>query len=236
MGKKKVSAVNSTGLSRRRPWHYELEDGFWCGEYPGASESSRAVERLTELLSSGCRWFVDLTSPNEPTAFGKLAPYAAPDSDLLDSVAKRLGINGVTYRRFPIRDLGTPAESLVDIILLDIRLALMSHSRGGGKLYLHCRGGLGRTGTIASIWLGCEYHPTRLNVQAHLDELRARYGLHLPSPDIGRQRDFVQQYLRKFGADRYREFFAKLKPTRKKTVKKKATKKKAAKKPTKRRD
>jgi protein-tyrosine phosphatase len=57
----------------------------------------------------------------------------------------------VTYRRLPIRDVSVPESSAVmHEILNEIDAALDS----GGVVYVHCWGGVGRTGTVVGCHLG----------------------------------------------------------------------------------
>lgn len=79
-----------------------------------------------ELRSAGIDAFVDLTEAGELPAYD---------------------VEGLEYRRAPILDFGTPSLEEMEAILavLDELLAR------GRTVYLHCRGGIGRTGTV----LGC---------------------------------------------------------------------------------
>jgi protein-tyrosine phosphatase len=81
---------------------------------------------VAQLRAAGIDAFVDLTEA------GELPSYA---------------VDGVEYRRVPIRDFGTPsvADMEATLDLLDELLAR------GRTVYLHCFGGTGRTGTV----LGC---------------------------------------------------------------------------------
>jgi protein-tyrosine phosphatase len=57
---------------------------------------------------------------------------------------------GVSHRRFPIRDVSTPRSQAVTSAILDVMDAEIS--RGGG-VYVHCWGGVGRTGLVVGCWL-----------------------------------------------------------------------------------
>ena len=69
--------------------------------------------------------YVDLTED------GELPPYDAAD-----------------HRRFPIRDFGVPTREQMDEILATVDELLAE----GRTVYLHCRGGVGRTGTTVACW------------------------------------------------------------------------------------
>ena len=55
----------------------------------------------------------------------------------------------VTHLRFPIRDFGLPTTKQMNSILNAIDERLQT----GHKIYLHCWGGIGRTGTTVGCYL-----------------------------------------------------------------------------------
>jgi protein-tyrosine phosphatase len=96
----------------------------------------RRVENLTAFLELGVRRFIDLTEP------GEHPPYAP----LLASIAEEHGI-GAEHLRFGIPDEGVPTPAAMRAILNTLEGELDE----GDFVYVHCRGGAGRTGTV----LGC---------------------------------------------------------------------------------
>jgi ADP-ribosyl-[dinitrogen reductase] hydrolase len=137
------------------PNSYALLDGrLIAGEYPGDRHDSPASVKLGTLLDAGVRTFVDLTEAHE------LRPYHA----LLACEAKARGAEA-THVRIPIRDLSVPQSPDV---MHEILNAIDHGLRAGGKVYVHCWGGVGRTGTV----IGC--HLVRLGMSG--DEALARVG------------------------------------------------------------
>ena len=120
---------------------YWIIDGrLAAGEYPGDKDPARAKVKLESLLSQGISQFVDLTEPRDG-----LEPYA----QLAEGLASDLGLN-VILAKHPIRDQSIPrTRSQMTAILDDIDAAL---DRGRG-VYVHCWGGVGRTGTVVGCWL-----------------------------------------------------------------------------------
>jgi len=121
-------------------------DGWWIeehqvigGPYPGALDAQEARAKLGDLLDFGVRVFVDLTEEGEAN------PPLRPYDELLRVVAKERGLDGqVTWVRMPIRDVDVPSEAGLRATL-DV---LRANEDRPGLVYVHCWGGVGRTGTV----------------------------------------------------------------------------------------
>jgi hypothetical protein len=111
---------------------YRVADGFLAGEYPGSSDPDEAARRIRAFARHGVTLFVDLTHPADP-----LEPYA------------RLLGPGATRTAHPIVDFGTPTVPRMTRILDDVDAEI----ERGGLAYVHCWGGIGRTGTVVGCWL-----------------------------------------------------------------------------------
>jgi hypothetical protein len=122
------------------PDSYWVEAGrFLAGEYPGHYEALKAARRITAFLEAGFDTFFDLTQE------GELEPY----EPLLHRDTQHSPGLAVTYQRFPIGDYGLPTTGQMKNLLDAIEAALAA----GRKIYLHCWGGVGRTGTTVGCWL-----------------------------------------------------------------------------------
>ncbi len=104
-----------------------------AGEYPAGSR-----RRLRAHLRAGLTIFVDLTDE------GELAAYAPA----LRQEAQALGL-AVDHQRLAIPDFGVPTVEHMRRILDTLDEALAA----GRGVYLHCWGGVGRTGTVAGCYL-----------------------------------------------------------------------------------
>ncbi len=113
---------------------------FLAGEYPGARSRTEAAGRLRTLLRAGIDHFVDLTRKHDG-----LAPYAG----IAAQEADRLGMK-VTHAPHPVRDMGVPRRQRDMADILDTIDAALG---GGRNVYVHCWGGIGRTGTVVGCWL-----------------------------------------------------------------------------------
>jgi hypothetical protein len=114
-------------------------DRLLAGEYPGTFAEADTRERLRTLLECGIRTFVDLTEEDE---------WIGPYDGLLQAEAATLGVT-VTWSRLPIRDMSVPNMEGMRGILDTIARAIAA----GSPVYLHCLGGIGRTGTVVACWL-----------------------------------------------------------------------------------
>src|SRR5512133_3821462 len=118
---------------------YWVEEGcLLAGEYPGRHEAEQARKRIDALIEAGFNTFIDLTKQNETV------PYV----HILREQAQAYGVE-VQYHRFPIGDFGLPTPELMKSILDRID----ESRQAGRKVYLHCWGGSGRTGTTVGCYL-----------------------------------------------------------------------------------
>ena len=120
--------------------YWVLRDRLLAGEYPGARSPGEARRKLRRLLDAGASYFLDLTEDGE---YG-LEPYAS----LAHEEAASRG-EEIVHRRMPIRDQGTPSVAEMRAILDAIDAAL----EAGHRVYVHCWGGIGRTGTVVGCYL-----------------------------------------------------------------------------------
>lgn len=128
--------------TRPIPDSYWVQANLLAGEYPGSRHEAEAREKLRAFLEAGINYFLDLTEKVERNV--SLKPYET----LLMEEAARLG-RTVEYKRIPIRDVEVATLATMTEILdtLDTVLA------AGKKVYLHCWGGVGRTGTVVGCYL-----------------------------------------------------------------------------------
>ncbi len=154
-----------------------------AGEYPGAANDAAAREKLRACLDAGIGSFVDLTEA------GELRPY----EPLLRELAAERGVD-VEYRRMPIRDVSVcevpHMRALLDTI--DGELA------AGRTVYVHCWGGVGRTGITVGAWL-VRHGATGDEALATVGRLfstmsPAKLRRHAGSPQTREQREFVRRW------------------------------------------
>lgn len=161
---------------------YWVEEGhFLAGEYPGSYNPEDARRRMDAFLESGIRTFIDLTQPHE------LVPY----EPILKEEA-RIYEHMAVYHRFAIRDHGNPSVQTMTLILDTIDAAIES----GSPVYVHCWGGVGRTGTV----VGCYMVRHGLTPSQALERVNALYKTRpqnyflVRSPETEEQADFVRKW------------------------------------------
>jgi protein tyrosine/serine phosphatase len=111
-----------------------------AGEYPGAKDPAAATRKLARYLDAGVTTFIDLTEEGEY----HLRPYAA---EVIALGAAR-GMD-VRHHRHATPDLTAPTSPQMTVILDAIDAALSRDE----TVYVHCFGGVGRTGTVVGCWL-----------------------------------------------------------------------------------
>lgn len=146
------------------PGSYRVGQGLLAGRYPARHE-------VRLLIAAGVTRFLDLTEA------GEREPYAP---DLLP---------GVTGRRMPIPDFSIPDVEGMRKILDELDASLAA----GRGVYLHCFGGLGRTGTV----VGCHLVRHGLSGEealARIRQLRTEAGCSPESPETEAQRAMVRAW------------------------------------------
>ena len=101
-----------------------------AGEHPAKEGEEQLSEKLQLFALAGITHFIDLTSPADP-------------------VKTYQPLGGAVRINHPITDFGVPSPLQMQGILQSIQSAISQ----GGKVYVHCKGGIGRTGTVAATWL-----------------------------------------------------------------------------------
>jgi hypothetical protein len=118
--------------------YWVLPKRFLAGEYPGGFNRERVRQRMDAFLEAGINTFINLTGPDElPPYLPVLLEEAEVYSQQVDTI------------NLPIRDFGLPTRAEMVIILNTIDAALAQDR----NIYLHCWGGIGRTGTTVGCYL-----------------------------------------------------------------------------------
>jgi hypothetical protein len=159
--------------------YWVLPGQFLAGAYPGLDyDLAGTRERLTSFLNAGFETFIDLTSENERP------PYSSILSNLAENV-----VGDVRHQRFSFPDFSVPSRASMVAVLDAIDAALAE----GRLVYLHCVGGIGRTG----ITVGCYLVRHGMMSTDALSHLRGLYHSSLQSlivpktPETDEQAKFI---------------------------------------------
>jgi hypothetical protein len=172
-------------VARPIPNSYWVKLGsVMAGEYPGNSYPHQTESRINRFLSLGVNAFLDLTQEDE------LDPYEG----ILKSSSERLGVE-TYYRRMSIRDMDIPASNQVMVEILNQIDQWVMERR---KIYIHCWGGIGRTGTVVGCYLvshGLQGSAALKHVQLLYSQMSAEKIRHHPeSPQTIPQKAFVRNW------------------------------------------
>ncbi|MBQ4038998.1 MAG: ADP-ribosylglycohydrolase family protein, partial [Bacteroidaceae bacterium] len=154
---------------------YKVDDRIYAGEYPATANEKLGRRDIDRFIRFGITHFIDLTES------GELLPYT-------QWLHKEQ-----THIRFAIKDCGVPTTDKTAQLIKTITTILKEKEN---RIYIHCRGGIGRTGTIVACYYATflkEYHPV-------IDLLTRQYS-HCPksayrsTPETLEQKRFIMQYI-----------------------------------------
>lgn len=177
-----ADGLHDAAIGHRDPWpRDELLHAWWvepgrilAGEYPGSPVDEAHELKLTALADAGIDTIIDLTEGSHEG----LRPYG-PRWMSLGTGRNR----DLRWLHHPIIDCDVTTPERYDVIQADIERELSA----GRSLYIHCFGGVGRTGTVVGWWHVCG--------GATADEALARIAAarvgtrkaSRPSPEMARQ-------------------------------------------------
>jgi len=151
-----------------------FDGAYWLlpAELMAGHHPSLDPERSVMLARSGVRAFMDFTEP------GELPPYSLPTDDTY-------------YCRLPVPDTEPPTPRQAAKAVRQ----LIGWTERGMIGYFHCFGGIGRTGTVAALFLQDYLDVSAEEALSVLRALRRAYGLLTPSPESPRQHDLVRSWI-----------------------------------------
>lgn len=164
-------------VSRPLPQSYYIGGKLFAGEYPGDKYGDLVESKLKRMHHFGVRHFVDLTEEGELRPYRELLPC------------------DTTYLRFPVKDVDVPNSVEAVHQLIDEIEYMMQQD---GYTYIHCWGGVGRTGTIVACYEARRMEEPTL--EKALTAMRNKFSKmpkasHRKSPEKQEQIDFVRRFV-----------------------------------------
>ncbi len=165
-----------------------LPDTYWAspgrlmaGPSPAHQERKVQNANLVALLGAGVRCLIDLTIADEIPSYRVSLDRRTPPGEQ------------TVYLKVPLLN-GTAPNRATCQTVLDLIDSSVERER---PVYVHCLGGLGRTGTIVACWLIRHGECEPEEAFARLSELR-RGQPHgdRPSPETGQQHRLVRSWRR----------------------------------------
>jgi len=167
--------------------YWVVPNKLLAGSYPGSRDQRERLEKLDGLLRCGLRYVINLMEEDEKDHSGEdFVSYEAT----LRELATGMGVD-VKCKRYPIRDGGVPSKETMIAILNDIDTAVSQ----GIPVYVHCWGGVGRTGTVVGCYLARHGMATGLDCLDQIRKLRRNDPtVYRISPETPRQREMVTSW------------------------------------------
>lgn len=178
-------------INNRRPIEnsYEVTKNIYAGEYPRNKDDESSYAKLKHFESFGITHFVDLTE------VGELQPYES------------LLYKGAKYFRFPIKDESIP-QSTEDVRGLIAKITKVIKDSPKAKVYIHCWGGVGRTGLIVGCLLGELYRKNYDETLKMLEQLfmACPKSAKRHTPETAEQHQFIAKYIQELKPDASQSF------------------------------
>lgn len=187
------------------PWsNWVIKGRLLAGAYPASSDDSETDAILTKLLELGVDTFVclqaefSMATPEAAWRSGQaLRPYVKDAQRLLikarNSNSARITQTRLDLLHLPIIDGNVTSDHALSRLADDCCQRILN----GERLYVHCWGGHGRTGTLVAVMLARLYGLTTTEALVYTQALHdvRRYPQNVRSPQTQVQVDQVKRIL-----------------------------------------
>lgn len=152
---------------------YQVDERVYAGEYAG--DLANPLAKIKSFVDFGITHFLDLTEEGELEPYNQYLPEEC------------------SHIRFPIRDVSVPNECKSVYELMAYIDSVLANP--DNKIYIHCWGGVGRTGVI----VGCYYVYNGESYKDALSHLRENFNQCPKSqrrrtPETLEQEEFIKDF------------------------------------------
>lgn len=194
---KYVTLLEKDSVPIKNSYLVHRDLNIYAGEYPGDKTEFECKVKLGSVAQK-CSYFFDLTES------GELAPY---EFYLTDEGKEQIHAQDkkLLHFRFPIRDCGVPDNTYSVVRLLDSIIHIGKSTKGWGDgIYIHCWGGVGRTGTIVACFYAYMLKGKGLSAESIYEQAmnslqdsfsRCPKSKHRISPETKAQKDFIWRFV-----------------------------------------
>lgn len=167
--------------------YWVIPPWFLAGCHPCFYAPYECRQLLSRIVDAGIRTFIDLTQADERIP-GALQP--ADYSSSLKEIADAMNIK-LWHKRKPIIDRDVPMRAGMAMILDMIDDSIQN----GRPLYVHCMGGIGRTGVVVGCYLARHGYASGNGVIRYIADLRNHVDfIDWPSPESRPQIEMVKSW------------------------------------------
>lgn len=158
--------------------YWVIPNQLLAGEIPASYDETESIKKLSGLVNLGIKVVINLMEEGETNhhdePFFDYTPY--------------LTNHEIIVHRLPIRDVSIPTKKRMKEIL-----ELIDQSNLERKaVYVHCWGGIGRTGTVVGCYLLKHGYATTSTVIQTIDYLKRTTTIaDRSSPETEQQREFI---------------------------------------------
>ena len=161
--------------------YWILPNRLLAGEIPAAKNMDESISKIEALIKANVNVIINLMEEDERNY----------NDELFFDYSKYLDPEKVMMHRMPIVDLSIPSKAHM-LKILDVIDEALAHNK---VVYVHCWGGVGRTGTVIGCYLMRKGMATSTNVIETIEYLKRTTSIaQRQSPETPEQRQYLRTW------------------------------------------